>query len=256
LKGRWAGWSGSTVWAVGIACWLCLGVLEAQVSGAEKPTPEVSSPPAAPPAPQAAEKEPVSPDDGTLLVALSGNRQFCVKMNEMEFSKEALKPREQRSGPLITTMGYKYQISMSRQGRSGVVKLFESPTYRTAYMEKAKAPTEYPQPRLPTEKEMKQAASQKRYTNKEKPHWLPKDTCTTLDPEYSFPLPQGRYDIYLGFDVLVLNGLWSPLQSDFVTNVVIEKGKVARIVGTVDTTNGVRTVKLEIPREQGSAGSR
>lgn len=256
MEGRWAGWTGSTVLAVGIACWVGLGALEAQASDPQKPTPEVSSPPAAPPVPETAEKEPVSPGDGTLLLALSGNRQFCVKMNEIEFSKEALKPREQRSGPLITTMGYKYQISMSRQGKSGVVKLFESPTYRTAYMEKTKTPTEYPQPRLPTEKEIKQSAGPKRYTNKEKPHWLPKDTCTTLEPQYSFPLPQGRYDIYLGFDVLVLNGLWSPLQSDFVTNVVIEKGKVARIVGTVDTTKGVRTVKLEVPPEQGATGSR
>jgi hypothetical protein len=249
-----ARWSASTAWALGVACLAGLSLLEAQVSEQEKPTPEVSTPPSAP-APEPAGKEPASPDDGTLLLALSGNRQFCVKMNELEFSKEALKPREQRSGPLITTFGYKYQISMSRQGKSGVVKLFESPTYRTAYMEKVKTPTEYPQPRLPTEKELKQAR-QKKYTNKEKPHWLPKDTCTTLESQYSFPLPQGRYDIYLGFDVLVLNGLWSPLQSDFVTNVVIEKGKVSRIEGTVDTSKGVRTVKLQASRAGSSGGSR
>ena len=52
----------------------------------------------------------------------------------------------------------------------------------------------------------------------------------------------------------MLNGIWSPLQSDFVTNVLIEKGKVSRVQGTVDYSKGVRTVKLEASRSGDSAG--
>jgi hypothetical protein len=236
---------------------LAVGVCVASPHAAPARISEGENPPApTPPANQSALANAAAPaDGGTLLVTISGNRQFCVRMNEMSFSREALKPREQRSGPLITTMGYKYQISMSQQGKSGVVKLLESPTFRTAYMEKIKKPPEYPQPRLPTEKEIKKAGP-KRYTTGERLHWMPKDTCTTLQQEYTFPLPEGRYDIYLGFDLLVLNGMWSPLQSDFVTNVLIEKGKVSRVQGTVDYSKGVRTVKLEASRSGDSAGGR
>ena len=197
---------------------------------------------------------PASADGGTLLLSLSGNRKFCVSRNELGFSKETLKPRDQSSGPLITTMGYKYQISVSRKGSPGVTKLMESPTIKTAYLEKVLKPKEPPQPRLPTAKELKKSPT--RYGTNNAVRWIASGTCTTLRPEYSFPLPVGRYDIYLGFDLLAVNGQWTPLESDFVTNVPVEKGKTSRVNGTVDYTNGSRTVKLEVSQKSTSAGDR
>ena len=193
---------------------------------------------------------------GTLTLALAGNRQFCVVMNELEFSGASpSKPRQQREAPLITTMGYKYQISVSRRGTSGVTKLLESPTIHTTYYEKPKPVSETPQPRLPTKKDRKDATRPFGASAKI-PRWIANSACTTLKPEYSFPLLEGRYDVYLGFDLLTPNGRWVPLQSDFVVDLMIEKGKEARVEGKVDYSGGERVVTLSAPGKKASSGSR
>ena len=216
---------------------------------------------AAPDASPAPSQDPAPPTvdpakQGTLTLELEGNRQFCVVMNELEFAESSRqKPRQQRSSPLITTMGYKYQISVSRRGTSGVIKLFESPTIRTTYYEKPKSTEQTPQPRLPTSKDQKEAARPFGAARKI-PRWIPDSSCTTLKPEYSFPLLEGRYDVYLGFDLLTPNGRWVPLQSDFIVDLTIEKGKVARVQGKVDYSAGERVVTLGAPAKKASSGSR
>ncbi len=212
---------------------------------------ESAPPAAAAPAPQT---KPASPEDGTLLLTLAGNRQFCVARNELEISESARLTRDQRNNPLITTMGYKYQISVSRRGGTGVTKLLESPMIRTTYWEEQKKSQELPQPRLPTEKDLKK--SKKSFGTNKIPRWMPQNDCTTLLSEYRFPLGPGRYDVYLGFDLLAINGQWVPLESDFITNLSIEMGKTSRVEAKVDTTKGVRTVKLEAPAKTASAGAR
>jgi len=208
-------------------------------------------PTAAVPSPQTA---PAPGEQGTLSISLAGNRQFCVNMNELDFSEAARKPRQKRNSPLITTMGYKYQLSVSRRGSSGVTKLFESPTIRTVRWEKEIKPQQPPQPRLPTPQDLK-SASRPLGTNKI-PRWIPEHTCTTLQNEYSFPLEGGRYDVYLGFDLLSASGQWVPLQSDFITNLIVEKGKTSRVEGKVDYSDGLRTVELSAPGQADSTGSR
>ena len=199
------------------------------------------------------ETVPATATDGTLLLSLSGDRKFCVNRNELDLAESARKPREQRTGPVITTMGYKYQISVSRRGGSGVTKLFESPLIRTAYWETPKKSQEPPQPRLPTEKELKKMQQHTYGTNKTI-RWIAENTCTTLLPEYRFPLAPGRYDVYLGFDLLGINGQWVPLESDFVTNLIVETGKTSRVEAKVDHSGGVRTVKLEAPKAVSGSG--
>ncbi|HEU5180755.1 MAG TPA: hypothetical protein VFW45_08175 [Candidatus Polarisedimenticolia bacterium] len=222
---------------------------------AEEKAPARTAPQTAPAASPAA--EPVDPSkQGTLTLKLDGNRQFCVVQNELEFSDAARqKPRQQRNSPLITTMGYKYQISVSRRGTSGVTKLFESPTIRTTYYEKPKPTETTPQPRLPTEKDKKEAG-RPFGAAKKIPRWIPDSACTTLKPEYSFPLLEGRYDVYLGFDLLTPNGHWVPLQSDFIVDLTIEKGKEAKVQGKVDYSAGERVVTLGVPAKKASSGSR
>lgn len=237
-----------------------LGVTEDQAPPAaeeEKPAEPAADAAAAPgssaaAAPNAGPKE----AQGTLHLKLAGNRQFCVVMNELEFSETSRsKPRQQRNSPLITTMGYKYQISVSRRGTSGVTKLFESPAIRTTYYEKPKPANETPQPRLPTKKDTKAGARPFGGSSKI-PRWIPDSACTTLQPEYSFPLLEGRYDVYLGFDLLTPNGRWVPLQSDFIVDLPIEKGREARVEGKVDYSGGQRTVTLSGPGKKASSGSR
>ena len=222
----------------------------------EEKAPVEGAPDSSPPS-QAPAAETVDPaNQGTLTLKLDGNRQFCVVMNELEFAESApQKPRQQRNSVLITTMGYKYQISVSRRGTSGVTKLFESPTIRTTYYETPKATQETPQPRLPTKKDQKEAA-RPFGANRKIPRWIPDKACTTLKPEYSFPLVEGRYDMYLGFDLLTPNGRWVPLQSDFIVDLAIEKGKEARVQGKVDYSTGERIVTLGPPAKKASSGSR
>lgn len=209
--------------------------------------------PEAPQATEAAPSPPAKADEGTLLVKLAGNRQFCVQRNELAISDRG-KTREQRNTPAITTMGYKYQFSVSRRGGSGVVKLLESPTIRTTYFEEPKKGNELPQPRLPTQQEMKHP--QQKFGSKKMPRWIAQNTCTTLLPEYRFPLAPGRYDVYLGFDLLAVNGQWVPLESDFVTNLTVEAGKTSRVDGRVDYAAGVRTVKLNTSTKTETPGTR
>jgi len=205
-------------------------------------------------APAATQTAPASPGDGTLLLTLSGNRKFCVVRNELSISESSRKARSQRNTPTITTMGYKYQISVSRRGGTGVTKLFESPMIRTTYWEEKKKTKELPQPRLPTEQEMKNP--NQTYGANKIPRWMPQNECATLQPEYRFQLPPGRYDVYLGFDMLGVNGQWVPLESDFITNLTIEMGKSSHVDAKVDTTSGVRTVKLEATAKAASVGTR
>ena len=207
--------------------------------------PESAAPPATPPA--------AKPDEGTLLVKISGNRKYCVDRNELEVTDRG-KEREQRNMPRITTMGYKYQFSVSRRGGSGVEKLLESPTIKTIYWEEPKKGKELPQPRLPTEQELKHPKQS--FSSKRIPRWIAQNTCTTLMPEYRFPLVPGRYDVYLGFDLLAVNGQWVPLDSDFITNLTVEAGKTARVDGKVDYAEGVRTVKLSSSSKTESPGTR
>ena len=199
--------------------------------------------PAAQTAP-AVQTAPAAEGVGTLTLQLSGNRKFCVDWNEVDFKPGTVKPRQQRNAPLITTFGYKYQISASRRGMTFITKLMESPTIRTAYLERQLPEKKPPQPRLATPKDQK-ASSHPFQMSKNLPRWIPEGTCATLPPEQSFPLAPGRYDIYLGFDVLLNTGQWAPMQSDYVTDVLIEKGLATRVNGRVDYTDGVRTVKLE-----------
>ena len=234
-------------WRIGIGASILILILSTLVISQE------ADPPAEPAAPPA-QTQPASPEDGTLLLSFSGNREFCVVRNEIEISESARQARGQRNIPLITTMGYKYQISVNRRGGSGITKLLESPMIRTTYWEEQKKSQEPPQPRLPTEKDLKKGKQS--YGTNKIPHWMPKNTCTTLLPEYRFPLTPGRYDVYLGFDLLGINGQWVPLESDFITNLSIEMGKTSRVEGKVDTTSGVRTVKLEAPAKTASAGAR
>jgi len=217
----------------------------------QETTPPADLPAADPPA-AATQTAPAHPG-GTLLVSLSGNRQFCVQRNELSISESTRKQRSHRNIPTITTMGYKYQISVSRRGGTGVTKLFESPMIRTTYWEEKKKSKELPQPRLATEKEMQSGQT---YGSNKIPRWMPNNSCTTLQPEYKFPLQPGRYDVYLGFDLLSVNGQWVPLESDFITNLIIEMGKLSRVDAKVDTTSGVRIVKLEAPAKAASAGTR
>lgn len=198
---------------------------------------EVQAAPAAPP-------EPAAEEMGTLIVELTGNRNFCVDRNELTAKPGTIKPRQYRDAPLVTTLGYKYQFSANRRGTTAILKLMESPIFRTAYIENEIPPKGLPQPRLATPKDQK-TATPALQGPKKIPRWIPENTCTVLAPEYSFPLAPGRYDVYLGFDVLVGGGQWVPLQSDFVTDQIIEKGRVSRIQGRVDYTDGVRTVKLD-----------
>ena len=223
---------------------LLLASLLAGISG---PVGMAREQPAAPPAAQTA---PAAEEGGTLVIQLSGNRNFCVDQNEVDFKPGSVKPRQQRNAPLVTTFGYKYQISASRRGTSSITKLMESPTIRTAYMERQPPDKTTPQPRLATPKDRKDS-SQPFKMAKKVPRWIPGGTCTTLQPEYSFSLVPGRYDIYLGFDVLLHNGQWAPMQSDYVTDVLIEKGLATRVLGRVDYTDGVRTVKLESSEKPG-----
>jgi hypothetical protein len=185
------------------------------------------------------------------VISLSGNRQFCVNRNEVEAPAGTIRPREQRSSPLITTLGYKYQVAASLRGTSTVTKLFESPVIRTAYSVKEPRKTELPTPRLPTPEDRER--SRVGAGDDKVSRWIPKNTCTTLAEASSFPLPPGRYDVYLGFDLLVKGGQWVPLQSDFITDVRIEKDRATRVLGRVDYTDGVRTVKLEAAEEPGAA---
>jgi hypothetical protein len=224
---------------------------------AEEKAPAQATPESPPATAQTPAAEPVDPaKQGTLTLKLDGNRQFCVVQNELEFSEAAhQKPRQQRNSPLITTMGYKYQISVSRRGASGVTKLFESPTIRTTYYEKPKSNEGTPQPRLPTEKDKKEAG-RPFGAAKKVPRWIPDSACTTLNPEYSFSLLEGRYDVYLGFDLLAPNGHWVPLQSDFIVDLTIERGKESRVQGKVDYSAGERIVTLGAPAKKASSGSR
>ena len=201
----------------------------------------------------ATQTAPAAEDTGTLSLQISGNRKFCVSHNEVDFEHGTVKPRQQRNSPLITTLGYKYQISASRRGAGSIIKLMESPTIRTTYMERQIPDAKPPQPRLTTPTD-KKTSSQPLKQTKKLPRWVPGSGCTTLLPEHTFPLAPGRYDIYLGFDVLLFNGQWAPMQSDFVTDVLIEKGRVTRVNGLVDYTDGVRTVKLESPEKPPPAG--
>jgi len=201
----------------------------------------------------ATQTAPATEDMGTLSLQLSGNRKFCVVHNEIDFEAGVVKPRQYRNGPLVTTFGYKYQISASRRGTSSIIKLLESPTIRTAYLEAQVPEAKPPQPRLATPKD-KKASSQPLQQSKKQPRWIRESGCTTLLPEHSFSLAPGRYDIYLGFDVLLINGRWAPMQSDFATDVLIEKDQVTRVNGRVDYTDGVRTVKLESSEKPMPAG--
>ena len=224
---------------------------QAQSQETVKREPQAPQPPEstqASPAPRAA-----TPDEGTLLVSLTGNRKYCVDRNELAISDRG-KPREKQNMPRITTMGYKYQFSVSRRGGSGVEKLLESPTIKTIYWEEPKIVKEPPQPRLPTEHELKNP--KKSYGSKRIPRWISQNTCTTLMREYRFPLPPGRYDVYLGFDLLAINGQWTPLDSDFITNLTVEAGKTARVDAKVDYAEGVRTVKLGSSSKTESSGTR
>jgi hypothetical protein len=144
---------------------------------------------------------------------------------------------------------------VSRRGDPGINKLLESSPIRTLYWENKKN-QELPQPRLPDEKDIKKAQSGQTYTTNKTAKWVAENACTTLLPEYSFPLPPGRYDVYLGFDLLGVNGQWVPLVSDFITNLNIETGKKAQVVAQVDSTGAKRTVKLELPEKTGAAGGR
>jgi hypothetical protein len=202
---------------------------------------------AAPP-PPAAEAGTATGDMGTLVVHLAGNRKFCVDRNEVGAKPGTVKPRQERSSPLVTTFGYKYQISASRRGTSSIIKLMESPTTRTAYMQKQAPRKSLPQPRLATPKDLK-AINRPFGGQAQIARWIPESTCTTLAADYSFPLAPGHYDIYLGFDVLVSSGQWLPLQSDYVTDVTIDKDLSTRVDGRVDYTDGVRTVKMESSRK-------
>jgi hypothetical protein len=197
-----------------------------------------------PPSAPTAQTAPAEETTGTLTLQLSGNRTFCVVRNEVDFGPTRAKPRQYRDSPLITTFGYKYQISASRRGSRSVSKLMESKTFRTARLENPQPEAKPPQPRLMTPKD-KKASNQPLKQAKKRTQWIAESECTTLLPEHSFPLAPGLYDIYLGFDVLLNNGQWAPMQSDFVTDVLIEKGQVTRVNGRVDYTDGVRTVKLE-----------
>jgi hypothetical protein len=217
------------------------------LAGLAGPAGTAQEKPAPAPATQTA---PAAVDGGTLVIRLSGNRNFCVDRNEVDFKPGSVKPRQQRNAPLVTTFGYKYQVSASRRGTSSITKLMESPTIRTAYMKRQPPDKQTPQPRLATPKDQKNS-SQPFQMAKKVPHWIPEGTCTTLQPEYSFSLAPGRYDIYLGFDVLLNNGQWAPMQSDYVTDVLIEKGLATRVLGRVDYTDGVRTVKLESSEKPG-----
>ena len=224
-----------------------LPLLLAGLSGAadmaqEKPQSAIATQPA-----------PAAENVGTLSLQLSGNRNFCVDRNEVGFKPGTVKPRQYRNAPLVTTFGYKYQISASRRGTSSITKLMESPTIRTAYMKEPPPDKKPPQPRLAKPKDEK-TSSQPFQQAKKVPRWIPEGTCTTLPPERSFPLAPGRYDIYLGFDVLLNNGQWAPMQSDFVTDVLVEKGQVTRVNGRVDYTDGVRTVELESSEKPRPAG--
>ncbi len=181
-------------------------------------------------------------DQGTLRLEISGSRMYCVKRNEVEIKPGSTKPRQYRNGPLTTTFGYKYQISAIRRGSAGVVKLFESPTFRTAYREMWTPPPPPPGPPLPISPD---AARRGRPTKRNVTRWIPENTCALLSEQYSFPLLPGHYDVYLGFDLLLGTGQWVPLQSDFVTDVVVEESRVTRVHGSVGDSNGIRTVKLD-----------
>jgi len=197
-----------------------------------------------PDAGQSEKAPPAAADMGRLSLKLSGNLSFCVNGNEISFKPGAVKPRQYRSAPLITTFGYKYQISVTRRGSSGIVKLLESPTYPTAYTTLERKETGPPQPRLATPKDLKKPSQPFRPPQKV-PHWISENTCTKLKPDYSFPLAAGHYDIYLGFDLLLNTGQWVPLQSDYLTDIVIDKDSVTQVDGLVDYTDGVRTVHLD-----------
>jgi len=195
------------------------------------------------PAP-AAEAGPAAGEMGTLVVHLAGNRKFCVERNEVGMKPGTVKPRQERNSPLVTTFGYKYQISASRRGTTSIIKLMESPTTRTAYMQKQAPRKSPPQPRLATPKDLK-ATNRPFGGQSQITRWIPEGTCTTLAADYSFPLAAGHYDVYLGFDLLVSSGQWLPLQSDYVTDVTIDKDMTTRVDGRVDYADGVRTVKME-----------
>ena len=70
----------------------------------------------------------------------------------------------------------------------------------------------------------------------------------------TIPLEPGRYDVYLGFDLLGINGQWISLESDFVVNQMIETGQTSRVEGKVDYTDGVRTVKLNSSGKTAAGG--
>lgn len=228
-------------WA--LAFWLALA--GAPIAQENRPASQAPTPP-----------EPSSPteteEQGTLVLQLDGNRRYCVKWNEIPMREGAVRPRHERSGPLITTYGYKYQISATRRGATGVTKLFESPAIRTAYTVQERPPDLPPSPRLPTPEDLKAKTRPPR--SRRSTRWIKEHTCTNLNAEYSFPMAPGRYDVYLGFDLLVSTGNWVPLQSDYVTDVSVERDRKTRIRGRVDFSNGVRTVKLEPVRKPRPAG--
>ncbi len=217
---------------------LAFGLALAGASIAQESRPASQAP--SPPEPSASTE---TPEQGTLVLQLDGNRRYCVKWNEIPLREGAVRPRHERSGPLITTYGYKYQISATRRGATGVTKLFESPAIRTAYNVRERPPNLPPSPRLPTPEDLKAETRPPR--SRESTRWIKEHTCTDLKPEYSFPIAPGRYDVYLGFDLLVSTGSWVPLQSDYVTDVSVERDQKTRIRGRVDFSNGVRTVKFE-----------
>jgi len=131
---------------------------------------------------------------------------------------------------------------VARRGSTSVTKLMESPVFHTAYTEKIRPPELPPQPRLPTPEDIKSASEP--YTHQKVTKWIPRNSCTTLLPEYRFPLSPGRYDVYLGFDLMIPNGQWVPLQSDFASAVRVERGQTTQVDASVDYSEGVRTVKL------------
>jgi len=225
------------------------GFMLPAVARSQEPAP-VSEPSANP------QTAPSSPSDGTLIVQVLGNRKFCVKRNELDVAESSTKPEGQHHTPSITTMGYKYQISVSRRGDPGITKLLESPVIRTLYWESKKKEQGLPQPRLPDENDLKKAESGQTYTTHKTAKWIAENACTTLLPEYGFPLAPGRYDVYLGFDLLGVNGQWVPLLSDFITNLSIETGKKAQVVAQVDSAGPRRTVKLEAPDKTATASGR
>src|SRR5437867_920514 len=213
---------------VGIASALLIAAVAWAGEPSQGPSPETPS---------------ITPEQGMIELRLSGNRTFCVEWNEMDVKEGATKPRQYRNSSVITTFGYKYQISASRKGvGGGVVKLFESNPIRTVDLKEERPANQFPTPHLATPQDLKRAREP--WQQRKVPRWIPGTTCTVILDSFDFPLDPGRYDMYLGFDLLLPNGRWAPLQSDFLTDVLVEKGKRTKVLGKVDNSGGVRTVEL------------